>query len=497
VSKRHPGIGISGLAAYLPPYRVNLESWCQWNGDNWDKVGSVVGSSFRMPGPNENTYTMAATAVMRLIDNYDIDPGRIGYLALGTESSTDNSAGTVIIKGMINEALQAQGRPTISRYCEVPEFKHACLGGVYAMKSAARFLALDGAGRIAIVVCSDIAEYARGTSGEPTQGAGAVAMLIEADPKLLTIELSTSGSSSDYRGPDFRKPFSRFLQQPGNHAQRPRDFPLFNGKYSTTCYIDEVLAATAHLVSRLDRSGRKFLRGMLAVFLHRPYQRMAETGLAMILLHFLAVGDSDDRAELDRIAALSGVDAAQLQVELVEQRYVYDLVKKGQVAEELYPFATQALRAMRNMPVWQDEISSKLRLGASEMKHVGNLYTASLPAWIAAGLEEAAAQKMKIQDASILTVGYGSGDAAEIIPMQLMRGWEAAAARIGFAKALADDPVDLTEDDYHSLHDTGALAAGIRQDPGVFVISRTGDGTASFDDTGLEYYSYTASSLAS
>jgi hydroxymethylglutaryl-CoA synthase len=492
VSKRHPGIGISGLAAYLPPYRVNLESWCQWNGDSWDKVGSVVGSSFRMPGPNENAYTMAATAVMRLIDNYDIDPGRVGYLALGTESSTDNSAGTVIIKGMINEALQAQGRPVISRYCEVPEFKHACLGGVYAMKSAARFLALDGAGRIAIVVCSDIAEYARGTSGEPTQGAGAVAMLIESDPKLLTIELGTSGSSSDYRGPDFRKPFSRFLEQASNPTQRPRDFPLFNGKYSTTCYIDEVLSATAHLVSRLEGSGRKFLREMLAVFLHRPYQRMAETGLAMILLHFLAVGDADDRAELGRIAALSGVDAAELQVELVKQPYVYDLVKNGQVAEELYPFATQALKAMRNMPVWQDEISSKLRLGATEMKHVGNLYTASLPAWIAAGLEEAAAQKMKIHDASILTVGYGSGDAAEIIPMQLVRGWESAASRIRFAEALADNPVDLTQDDYQSLHDSGALAAGARQDPGVFVIARTGDGKATFDDTGLEYYSYGA-----
>lgn len=493
MSKRQTGIGISGLAAYLPPYRVDLQSWCRWNGDSWDKVGSVVGSSFRLPGPNENAYTMAATAVMRLIDNYDIDPSRIGYLALGTESSTDNSAGAVIIKGMINEALMAQGRPTISRYCEVPEFKHACLGGVYAMKSAARYLALDGAGRIAIVVCSDIAEYARGTSGEPTQGAGAVAMLIEANPKLLTIELQTSGSSSDYRGPDFRKPFSRFLNQAENRQQRPRDFPLFNGKYSTTCYIDEVLAATAHLVSRLEGSGRKFLRDMLAVFLHRPYQRMAETGLAMILLHFLAVGDADDRAELDRIAALSGVDAGRLQIELVEPRYVYDLVKNGQVAEELYPFATQALRAMRDMPVWQDEISSKLRLGATDMKHVGNLYTASLPAWIAAGLEEAAAQKMKINDASILTVGYGSGDAAEIIPMQLVAGWEAAASRIGFRKALSENPVDLTESDYSTLHDHGTLAAGPRVDPGVFVITKIGDGRSTFDDTGLEYYHYRAS----
>ena len=119
-------IGPSGLAAYIPPYRVRLNDWCQW---------------------------------------------------------TDNSAAAIIVKGMLDRALIERGKPPIARSCEVPEFKHACLGGVYGMKSAIRHLALDGAGSQAIVVCADIAEYARGSSGEPTQGAGAVAMLIEKAPK--------------------------------------------------------------------------------------------------------------------------------------------------------------------------------------------------------------------------------------------------------------------------------------------------------------------------
>mgnify|MGYP000523656106 CR=1 FL=1 len=33
-------------------------------------------------------------------------------------------------------ALIARGKPPISRSCEVPEFTHACLGGVYGMKGA-------------------------------------------------------------------------------------------------------------------------------------------------------------------------------------------------------------------------------------------------------------------------------------------------------------------------------------------------------------------------
>ena len=64
-SSRKP-IGISGLAAYVPPYRVWLEDWCEWTGGHWPKVREVVGRSFRMRGPNHSVYTMAATAVMPL-----------------------------------------------------------------------------------------------------------------------------------------------------------------------------------------------------------------------------------------------------------------------------------------------------------------------------------------------------------------------------------------------------------------------------------------------
>ena len=127
------------------------------------------------------------------------------------------------------------------------------------------------------------------------------------------------------------------------------------------------------------------------------------------------------------------------------------------------------------------------------MKHVGNLYTASLPAWLAAGLEEAAEQRLKLDHSRILTVGYGSGDAAEIIPMRLVPGWEKAAEKIRFRAALAEASIDLDEGDYAALHDDGVLPAGALQRPGVFVIERTGDGSASFDDTGLEYYAYTRS----
>ncbi|MGB0658117.1 MAG: hydroxymethylglutaryl-CoA synthase, partial [Gammaproteobacteria bacterium] len=93
-------VGISAITAYVPSYRVGLKDWCSWTNNSWDKISKIIGSGFRMLGPDESIYTMAANSVLDLIIENNIDPSEIGFLALGTESSTDNSAGTIIIKGM-------------------------------------------------------------------------------------------------------------------------------------------------------------------------------------------------------------------------------------------------------------------------------------------------------------------------------------------------------------------------------------------------------------
>src|SRR5262245_34779094 len=101
--------GVSGMSVYVPKLRVPLENWCEWTGNSWDKIQAVVGRGFRYPSRHENVYTMAANAVLRLIQNYDIDPSSVGFLALGTESSKDNSAGAVIVRGMVDRALEKSG----------------------------------------------------------------------------------------------------------------------------------------------------------------------------------------------------------------------------------------------------------------------------------------------------------------------------------------------------------------------------------------------------
>jgi hydroxymethylglutaryl-CoA synthase len=88
----------------------------------------------------------------------------------------------------------------------------------------------------------------------------------------------------------------------------------------------------------------------------------------------------------------------------------------------------------------------------------------------------------------VLTVGYGSGDAAEIMPMRFVEGWQAAAARIDFAASMAGAQ-DVGADEYSALHAGEDLAVRLPRS-GVFHIESIGSRGGHFDDSGIEYYRY-------
>jgi hydroxymethylglutaryl-CoA synthase len=130
-----------------------------------------------------------------------------------------------------------------------------------------------------------------------------------------------------------------------------------------------------------------------------------------------------------------------------------------------------------------------MSLGSEPMKDIGNVYCAALPAWIAAGLEDAYERGVDLAGRKVLAVGYGSGDAAEAIPMTVPPGWREAAAKIGFAAAL-EPHQDLTQAQYESLHDTGT-AKGLHDPEHGFVIQSIGSSAnPKFSDEGIEYYRF-------
>lgn len=482
--------GVSGLSLCVPSYRVQLGAWSQWVGAKPDKVEAVVGRSFRVCTPGQSIYTIAASAVLDLVERYDVDPRDIGFLGFGTESSTDNAAGAVVLRGMLDDALRSQGRPTLSRACEVPEFKHACLGGVYGMKAAARYLSADGRGRRAIVVSADIAEYERGSTGEQTQGAGAVAMLLDAEPALFELDLAHSGSASAYRGIDFRKPFARHrVQGYATQTQRLHDFPVFNGKYSTVCYIDATVHALDNMFERLGGSRQAFFERVAAVVCHRPYQHMPQQAMAAALVWSMA-RDPEGHAALRKLCQGAELDADRVLAQIEANHDLFTTVLEEGVEADPYQDAMAAVRAFRKAPEFNRFLTEKMSLGDDIVRDLGNLYTAALPAWIGAALEDAHERGIELAEKTILAMGYGSGDAAESIPLRVVPTWRDAASKLGFRKAL-DGALDLDQAQYEAVHDGRPVELPPAPRAPRFVVSRVGErNEAEFQDIGIEYYAY-------
>ena len=482
-------VGISAITAYVPSYRVGLEDWCNWTDNSWDKISSIIGSGFRMLGPDESIYTMAANAVLDLIIENKIEPSQIGFLALGTESSTDNSAGTIIIKGMLNDEIKNRGMNPISNQCEVPEFKQACLSGIYALKNAVRYVNSDAPEKKAIVVCSDIALYQIGSSGEPTQGAGAVATLIESDPKIAEVNTAFSGSSSEYRQIDFRKPIQYRAENLNGHSASDLDLPVFNGKYSASCYIDGTISALSNMSLNRGQSLSKLLNEAAAVFMHRPFHKMPMNAFSISYLYALANGDEDDYQEFYDLLAQANIQPEEIKKELTERPDLVTFLQTD-INKELFPKTNKALKSLNRIKPFKDKVLSKIKLGNELTKEMGNIYSGSIFAWLAAGIEDSMKNGKTLNGKNGLLIGYGSGDAAEVIPISFTQDCCDKESNIKYSSAFSE-PVNLNHKQYIKLR-TNKILEGVesRKSKG-FVVSKVGkEESTDFQDAGIEYYEY-------
>jgi len=150
--------------------------------------------------------------------------------------------------------------------------------------------------------------------------------------------------------------------------------------------------------------------------------------------------------------------------------------------------SSELAKAWRKSAEFQEWVLQPLRWGNEKMMDLGNIYSGALPAWMAAGFEEAAVRNAQWAGKEVLAVGYGSGDASEAMALRVADDWQEAARRIRFSEAL-DSPCDLRQDQYEALH-AGLPVEGLPQPTG-FSIERIGTRTdAAFQDEGVEYYTY-------
>lgn len=162
---------------------------------------------------------MALTTLSSLMRKYDIDPNSIGRLEVGTETLLDKSKS---VKSVLMQLFAPHGNTNV----EGVDTLNACYGGTNALFNSINWLessAWDG--RNAIVVCGDIALYAKGAA-RPTGGAGCVAMLIGPDAPIV-FEPGLRGSYITHAY-DFFKP------------DLTSEYPVVDGQFSLKCYTEAV-----------------------------------------------------------------------------------------------------------------------------------------------------------------------------------------------------------------------------------------------------------------
>lgn len=129
-----------------------------------------------LPPSFEDPVTLAVNAARGL--DGAADPERYGLLVVATESGVDYA------KPLSSYVHKYLG---LSHRCRHVEVKHACYAGTAALRLAADWVRANPDAH-ALVITTDMARRLFDDPGEPAEGAGAVAMAVTADPRVLVLD---------------------------------------------------------------------------------------------------------------------------------------------------------------------------------------------------------------------------------------------------------------------------------------------------------------------
>ena len=239
-------VGIDRIGFYTSNYYLALETLAAARSVDPDKYLLGLGQErMGIPPPDEDIVTMAASAAYPLMLDGELED--VELLLFATESAVDQSkAAGIYVHGLLN----------MSPRCRVVELKQACYSATAGLQLAIGFVQRNP-GKKALVIASDVARYELGSPGEATQGCGAVAMLVSADPRLVAIDPESGFYTEDVM--DFWRP---------NY----RSEALVDGKYSTMVYIHTLLKSWKQYAELTGRSLNDFDRFCY----HIPFCKMAE-----------------------------------------------------------------------------------------------------------------------------------------------------------------------------------------------------------------------------
>lgn len=239
-------VGIDEISFYTSSYFFDLRTLAEIQETDPEKYYVGIGQEkMGMAAPDEDIVTMAANAALPLIESAGTEA--VSTLLFATETGIDQSkAAGVYVHRLLG----------LNANCRVVELKQACYSATAALQMACALVARQPERKV-LVIASDVARYDLNTPGEATQGCGAVAMMVSANPRLVSIDPEVGNYTEDVM--DFWRP---------NY----RTTALVDGKYSTKIYLKSLKKAWESFreVSPLS------FTDLSRFCYHLPFSRMAQ-----------------------------------------------------------------------------------------------------------------------------------------------------------------------------------------------------------------------------
>ena len=387
-------VGIDDLAIYIPKLYIDYRDFAEARGIDPRKLEYGIGvKKMALVDTNQDPACMAANACLKLMQKNHLHPEDIGRMYVATESGIDESkAMNSFVIGMLE---QVYGESSFEHAGGI-ECKFACVSGSYALYDNTNWIRADeNNGKAAIVIVSDIAKYDIGSAGEYTQGAGAVAMLIKENPRLLAFDQKVTSTiiKNEY---DFYRPCGK-------------DTPVVNGTYSNLLYLIQVRKAFDSYKEKAIRTGLIRLKDGESITdhidlfsVHLPYRRMGEKALAYLLRH-----EWRDLPRWNKVVKEVGLQETAPK----DPRGTIESI----LADTEFMKADERFRRAFMQTSFYNEVFEKKMASSLEASTIiGNLYTASMYMGFRSLLEFEYKKGTDLQSKRVGFGSYGSGSSAMV-----------------------------------------------------------------------------------
>ena len=477
-------VGIDSISYYVPSLYVDIEELAEKRDIPAEKLVNGLGlKKMATPDYDEDSASIAANSLFRLISENNINPKEIGRVYLGTESGIDSSKPTSsYVVEILEEVFADKYGDRCFKNCDIVDLTFACAGAVDALQNCCDWVR-NGDNRKAVVIASDIAKYELNSTGEYTQGAGSVSMLICEDPSIISFNgswgVSTKGIgdffkprrqykksnilieaakilnkdiSQDEADELLEKSQSKFWSDSNDIIEVYKEEPVFEGQFSNESYKARVYEAIEDFNSQ---NKRNILKEWESVIFHLPY---AFHGRRMIADKWVEWMENNGDSEI--IYTEVGKPSSDLDK---------DWIKK-----------------VSKSNVYKNFINQKIAPGEKASSEIGNMYTASIFMSFISSLDEAISDGKDLNNKKIGFISYGSGSKAKIFEGTIQNQWINKIKKIKLFQNL-DSRKKISIDIYEKLH-RRKVSSNINNNEGIIKLKNIDNGE--FTEGLRNYFKY-------